>query len=129
MTKPPPLQTGIGLRQPHYARVLGELPQLGFLEVHSENFFHDGGAALLFFVAGMAVKSHRRPVVSGREELLGSTGEVIAIEGQEGWARVHGENWRVRSARPIQRGGTVRVVGVQGLTLDVEPAEPSKTGG
>jgi membrane-bound serine protease (ClpP class) len=86
-------------------------------------------AALLFFVAGMAVKSHRRPVVSGREELLGSTGEVIAIEGLEGWAQVHGENWRVRSARPIQRGGTVRVIGVHGLTLDVEPAEPSKTGG
>lgn len=86
-------------------------------------------ATLLFFVAGLALKSHRRPVVSGREELLGSTGEVIAIEGQEGWARVHGENWRVRSTQPFQRGDTVRVIGVQGLTLDVEPAEPSKTGG
>lgn len=38
--------TGIGLRQPHYARVLEERPPLGLLEVHSENFFHDGGAAL-----------------------------------------------------------------------------------
>jgi uncharacterized protein (UPF0276 family) len=38
--------TGIGLRQPHYARVLDERPPLGFVEVHSENFFHDGGAAL-----------------------------------------------------------------------------------
>ncbi len=46
MTNPSASHTGIGLRQPHYARVLGELPQLGFLEVHSENFFHDGGAAL-----------------------------------------------------------------------------------
>lgn len=38
--------SGIGLRQPHYARVLEERPPLGLLEVHSENFFHEGGAAL-----------------------------------------------------------------------------------
>ncbi|HEY9192437.1 MAG TPA: DUF692 domain-containing protein [Methyloversatilis sp.] len=38
--------TGIGLRQPHHARVLEERPSLGLLEVHSENFFHEGGAAL-----------------------------------------------------------------------------------
>jgi uncharacterized protein (UPF0276 family) len=37
---------GIGLRQPHYAQVLAEMPALGFIEVHSENFFADGGAAL-----------------------------------------------------------------------------------
>lgn len=37
---------GIGLRQPHYAPVLDDRPALGFVEVHSENFFVDGGAAL-----------------------------------------------------------------------------------
>lgn len=37
---------GIGWRHRHYARVLHELPALAFLEVHSENFFADGGAAL-----------------------------------------------------------------------------------
>lgn len=37
---------GIGWRHPHYAQVLEQLPQLSFLEVHSENFFADGGAAL-----------------------------------------------------------------------------------
>jgi uncharacterized protein (UPF0276 family) len=37
---------GIGLRQPHYAEVLEQTPPLGFVEVHSENFFADGGAAL-----------------------------------------------------------------------------------
>ena len=36
---------GIGLRQPHYTQVLAERPPLGFVEVHSENFFADGGAA------------------------------------------------------------------------------------
>lgn len=37
---------GIGLRGAHHAALLGERPALGFVEVHSENFFADGGAAL-----------------------------------------------------------------------------------
>ena len=41
----PPL-AGIGLRQPHYAALLAAPPRLAFVEVHSENFFADGGAAL-----------------------------------------------------------------------------------
>ncbi|MCM5679634.1 DUF692 domain-containing protein [Schlegelella sp. S2-27] len=41
-----PPQAGIGLRQPHYREVLQRTPSLGFVEVHSENFFADGGAAL-----------------------------------------------------------------------------------
>jgi uncharacterized protein (UPF0276 family) len=39
-------QSGIGLRQAHYAELLQQRPALGFVEVHSENFFADGGAAL-----------------------------------------------------------------------------------
>lgn len=37
---------GIGLRQPHYRDWAERRPALGFVEVHSENFFADGGAAL-----------------------------------------------------------------------------------
>ena len=37
---------GIGLRQPHCAALFETVPALGFVEVHSENFFADGGAAL-----------------------------------------------------------------------------------
>ena len=43
------LHTGVGLRQPHYAAALGGADPQGaaaFVEVHSENFFADGGAAL-----------------------------------------------------------------------------------
>jgi uncharacterized protein (UPF0276 family) len=39
-------RTGIGLRQPHYEALLVAPPPLGFVEVHSENFFGAGGAAL-----------------------------------------------------------------------------------
>lgn len=37
---------GIGLRAPHYAQIAERRPRLGFLEVHSENFFGGGGAEL-----------------------------------------------------------------------------------
>lgn len=37
---------GIGLRTPHFAELLAARPALGFVEVHSENYFADGGAAL-----------------------------------------------------------------------------------
>jgi len=37
---------GIGWRHPHYGELLETLPDLDFVEVHSENFFGDGGAAL-----------------------------------------------------------------------------------
>lgn len=40
------MSTGIGWRHPHYAELLASRPALDFLEVHSENFFAAGGAAL-----------------------------------------------------------------------------------
>ena len=41
----PPItgNAGIGLRAPHYQSMLAAKPEVGFLEVHSENFFGDGG--------------------------------------------------------------------------------------
>jgi membrane-bound serine protease (ClpP class) len=86
-------------------------------------------AAILFLVAGMAARARRQPVVSGREALVGSTGEVIESNGPEGWARVQGENWRVCSAQAMQPGQAVRVVGVRGLTLEVLPDDSKQTGG
>lgn len=43
---------GIGWRQPHYETLLAERPALGFIEVHSENFFADGGITLAVLDAG-----------------------------------------------------------------------------
>lgn len=35
---------GVGLRHPHYHQVLEELPRIDWFEVHSENFYYEGGA-------------------------------------------------------------------------------------
>jgi membrane-bound serine protease (ClpP class) len=79
-------------------------------------------ALFVFVVAGMALKARGRPVVSGREEMIGDSGEVLEdFDGKDGWARVHGETWRIRSAQPLRRGQRVRVVRMDGLILEVEP--------
>ena len=41
-----PARSGIGLRAPHYREILETLPDLGWFEVHSENYFGDGGQPL-----------------------------------------------------------------------------------
>ena len=78
-------------------------------------------AGFLIFVVGMLVRGRRRPVVSGREEMIGAAGEVLADCQGEGWARVHGERWRVQCAQPLKRGDPVRVTAINGLVLDVVP--------
>ena len=45
---------GIGWRHSHYAELLERQPKLAFLEVHSENFFAQGGAALAVLEHGRA---------------------------------------------------------------------------
>jgi uncharacterized protein len=45
---------GIGWRHPHYGELLERRPVLDFLEVHSENFFAEGGAALAVLMQGRA---------------------------------------------------------------------------
>lgn len=43
---PDPRQAGIGLRTPHFEALAASRPPVSFLEVHSENYFADGGPAL-----------------------------------------------------------------------------------
>ena len=79
-----------------------------------------GSALFSFFVAGMAIRARARPVVTGAEEMIGAPGEILEDLEHEGWARIHGEQWRVRSAVPLRRGSRVRVRARHDLLLDVE---------
>ena len=76
-------------------------------------------ALFVFGVAAAAMKARRRPVVTGREQMIGSEGIVIDDADTEGWARVHSELWKVRSNEPLKRGQVVRVTGEDGLVLTV----------
>ena len=79
-------------------------------------------AGFLFVVLHVALRARRRPVVSGREEMLGATGEVMDDTGGGVYARIHGEMWQVRADVPLRRGQRVRVVRMDGLVLAVVPA-------
>ena len=74
-------------------------------------------------VGALAVRARRRPVVTGREGLIGSVGEVLRVTDEATWARLHGELWRVVSAAKLTPGQRVRVTGVDGLTLTVAPLD------
>jgi membrane-bound serine protease (ClpP class) len=80
-------------------------------------------AAFLIFIIGAALHSYRNPIVSGREALIGATGEMLEDAAVEGMARVQGELWKVRCAQPLSRGQKVRVTGIDGLVLQVISAE------
>lgn len=69
----------------------------------------------------MVIRNRHHPVVSGREQMLGLV--CIALEDftNVGRVEVHGEHWRARTDRPIQKGEQARVTGMSGLTLKIVP--------
>lgn len=64
--------------------------------------------------------THRATPTVGREAMTGERAEVVEALRPEGWVRVQGELWRARSERGAERGETVLVRRVDGLTLLVE---------
>ena len=85
-------------------------------------------SVLVFLVVvGMAIKARRRPVVSGSEQLIGSTGIARQDFTHQGTVSTHSETWQAITRTPIHKGQTVRITGIDGLTLEVEPIEEDMT--
>lgn len=78
-------------------------------------------AAFFMGIAWLAVKYHRRPAVTGSEEMIGKLGEAYEDFQGTGWIWIHGERWRALCATALKRGDRVRVTGIDGLQLKVEP--------
>ncbi len=84
-------------------------------------------SALVFIVAiGMAIKARRRPVVSGKEELVGGIATVAGDFDQHGTVIIHSEHWNAVSDVALAKGQQVIVTDVQGLTLHVTPIDIDK---
>jgi membrane-bound serine protease (ClpP class) len=84
-------------------------------------------ALLSVFLMRLVLNSRQWKSSTGREELFGEHGVVITAipAGGEGMIRIHGELWRASSREDIQQGATVRVLRVNGLKLEIEPAASS----
>jgi membrane-bound serine protease (ClpP class) len=81
-------------------------------------------SALVFIVAvGMAIRARRRPVVSGKEEIVGGVGTVINDFINDGKIAIHSETWNAQSDIPLHKGQKVKVIAMNGLILSVEPVE------
>ena len=78
-------------------------------------------AGLMLVTMTMLVRSRRRAVVSGVEQMLDSTGSVIDWADGQGHVRVQGAVWQAKAAQTIDPGARVRVKAIEGLTLIVEP--------
>jgi membrane-bound serine protease (ClpP class) len=81
------------------------------------------------FAAQRTVRAHRRPVLTGWEEMVGAIGEVRQPLDPLGQVFVEGALWRARPAddtTSVDRGYRVRVESVDGLTLVVRPLSPEE---
>ena len=79
-------------------------------------------AFLAVLIMRLAMGTFTMKQSMGRNEMVGLTGEVREAIEDTGMVFVGGELWRARSATRIPAGAKVRVVRVDGLVLEVEPA-------
>ncbi len=96
--------------------------QLGWPVVIVATAFSVG---VFIFLVSMLWQSQRRAVVSGREQLIGAVGQVLAWDPQarRGRIRVLGELWNAESDDPIEPDTQVRITAAPSLTLRVQPVK------
>ena len=82
-------------------------------------------AVITVFLMRLVLRSRSWKTTTGREEMIGADGVAVSSlpAGGEGMVRVHGELWQASSLQRVPEGGTVRVIRVDGLKLQVEPAQ------
>jgi membrane-bound serine protease (ClpP class) len=87
-------------------------------------------AVMIIVLMRLVLRSFHWKPATGKEELVGTEGEVvqpIGTAGAAGLVRVHGELWRAVVANgPVPQGARVRVKKISGLTLEVESLEPAQ---
>ncbi len=77
----------------------------------------------LMAIVGIALKARLRPVVSGREQMIGATGIALSDIHQTGEVFVHSERWSAVSGSCIRKGQSVVVTAIDGLILKVRRAD------
>ncbi|MBE9537408.1 MAG: nodulation protein NfeD [Proteobacteria bacterium] len=101
-----------------------DLPGFG-IDISVIITFAATSALIFIFVIGVAIKARRRPVVSGAEELIGGEATVINDFDHKGTVSIHSETWNALSKTALKKGQQVKVTGMKGLILEVEPKKIS----
>jgi membrane-bound serine protease (ClpP class) len=78
-------------------------------------------AAITLFLVSLVVRARAQKVMTGMTAMQNMVGVAITVLSPAGQVLVRGEYWNAVSATPVAPGVSVRVIGVEGLTLKVEP--------
>lgn len=78
-------------------------------------------AAITLFLVSLVVRARAQKVTTGMDAMQNTTGVALTALSPAGQVLVRGEYWNAVSATPVAPGTAVRVIGMQGLTLKVEP--------
>ncbi len=75
---------------------------------------------ILIVLLRLVYRSHRAKITTGTAGMIGQLGRAETEIADEGTVFVRGELWRACSYTRIAPGQTIRVIGLDGLTLKVE---------
>ena len=78
-------------------------------------------------VRAVVISRKRLPSPAKLGDLVGVEAVVVQDLDPTGIVRAHREQWSARAQGTIRKGARVRIAGVRGLTLEVEPLEVSHT--
>jgi membrane-bound serine protease (ClpP class) len=78
---------------------------------------------IAIFLTTIVLRARRSRVTTGQEGMIGEIGVAKTALGPDGKVFVHGELWNATARASIAEGTRIRVAGVNGLHLVVEPAE------
>jgi membrane-bound serine protease (ClpP class) len=85
-------------------------------------------SAITLTLLSLVVRARRNKVETGAEAMVGEIGSAITALTPEGKVFVHGEYWNAVSRAPAPAGAAVRVLGMEKLTLTVEPVSENSGG-
>ena len=84
-------------------------------------------ALITMFLAILVIRAKAYPSSMGQQALVNQIAQARTALDPAGTVFVHGEHWDAVSSVPVAQGGEVRVVGVDGMKLRVEPTGPPAT--
>jgi membrane-bound serine protease (ClpP class) len=82
------------------------------------------GSLGMMAIIWIAMRARQRPVVSGREELVGAAGVALESFDGDGHVFIHSERWNAIAEAPVREDQAVVVTGLDGLKLRVRPVSP-----
>jgi len=80
-------------------------------------------ALITMFLVTLVIRARKSKAVMGSDTLVDQIAEARTALSPSGTVFLRGEYWNAESEAPVEKGGQVRVVSVEGLKLHVSPVD------